>query len=145
MENFNIEKTPHVGIGKDRAVGRIRRREVDEILNKNYKRDDLVISREREYFITERETRAALRRQNQPLWQYEAEKLPDQQREKFRTMLEEVINREEKTEIEVAQEEAQKINEDVDELIAEMKAENRTQANAMVMERKEYRSEEHNV
>ena len=53
-------------------------------------------------------------------------------------MLEEVINREEKTEIEVAQEEAQKINEDVDELIAEMKAENRTQANAMVMERKEY-------
>lgn len=101
-------------------------------------KSDIQKQNERQKFIEEREIRAALRRQNQPLWQYEAEKLPAEQREKFRDIIEKIIENEENTEIEVAMEEARKMEEDVEEIIKDGKAKDRIQACAEVSAQKEY-------
>ena len=96
------------------------------------------IEKKRKLFIEEREFTAALRKQNQPLWQYESSKLPGREQEEFRRIIREVIDKEENTEMEVAIEEALKMNEDIEGIFTEGKADSREEACARVFEKKEY-------
>lgn len=99
--------------------------------------EELSVEQKRELYIQECAMRAALRKQNRPLWAKEVERLPEEQQKKFAPILE-TLNKEKNTEAEVAEEEAYKAEEDIQELIVDKKAKTYAEASVKVFEQEEY-------
>lgn len=96
------------------------------------------LEKQRAEFEQERELIAAVRLKNKPLWQQKKEQLPENIREKFEQVLTEVIDKEEGTVLEVAQEEANKMHEDIEDLVRDKEAENYAVACAEVFAKRTY-------